>query len=153
LAQDTTIPLRQIERDAHLTANLLVPSDEAAINHSIEAYPMPTAASGFFYSQPTYKRPRILDSKYFLLNGLHLGLAALDVGLTQHCIATHRCREGNPLMPSSLAGQVSVDSALVGTSAFISYSLKKHESKLWWFSPAVGIGGHAVGAASGLRYR
>jgi len=151
-AQNLTGPFRQIEHDAQ-QANLLVPSDEAAINHSTEAYSMPSAGSSFALAQPAYKKPRVLDSKFFLMNGLHLGFAALDVGLTQHCIATHRCREGNPLMPSSLAGQAAVDSALIGASAFISYRLKKQDRKWWWFSPAIGIGSHAAGAVTGFMYQ
>lgn len=149
--QNSTVPFRQIERDAQQT-NLLVPNDEAAINHLIEAPAATGGASGFVYSQPTYRAPRILDTKFFLVNGLHLGLAALDIGLTQHCIATHRCREGNPLMPSSLAGQVGVDSALIGASAFISYRLKKQNSKLWRYLPTVGIGAHTAGTVAGFRY-
>jgi hypothetical protein len=151
-AQNITVPLRQIEHDAQ-QANLLLPSDESAINRSIEAYPMSSPGSSVVYAQPAYKKTRVLDSKFFLVNGLHLGFAALDVGLTQHCIATHRCREGNPLMPSSLAGQTAVGSALIGASTFISYRLKKQDRKWWWFSPAVGIGSHAAGAVTGFMYQ
>jgi hypothetical protein len=150
-AQHSTVPFWQIERDAQ-HANLQIPSDEAAINHLIETLPATGSASGFVYSQPVYKAPRTLNSRFFLVNGLHLGFAALDVGLTQHCIATHRCREGNPLMPSSLAGQAGVEAVLVSANALISYRLKKENSKLWWFMPTVGIGAHTVGAVTGFRY-
>jgi hypothetical protein len=152
-AQSPAIPFKQIERNAGQSVNLQVLSGEDAINDPIEAYPASRVSSSFVYSRPTYNKPRILDSKFFLLNGLHLGLAALDIGLTQRCIAAHHCREGNPLMPSSLAGQMGVDSALFGSSVFISYQLKKLDSKLWWFSPAMGIGGHAAGAVTGFIHR
>lgn len=90
---------------------------------------------------------------FFLLNGLHLGLAVLDVEMTQHCLANHHCVEGNPLMPSSHAGQLGINFALVGYGTFISYRLKKQGSKLWVLSPAAGIAAHAVGVASGIENR
>jgi len=152
-AQSPKVPFKQIEREARLSASLRAPVDEAAINHSIEEYSVSGAASGFVSPQPTYKKARILDSKFFLVNGLHLGLAMLDVGMTQHCISAHRCKEANPLMPSSLAGQLGVNSALISGSAFVSYRLKGQESKLWWLSPAVGIGAHTAGAVTGFIYR
>jgi hypothetical protein len=79
-------------------------------------------------------------------------MAVFDVGMTQHCIADHHCREGNPLMPSSLAGQLSVDFAYVGYGTFVSYRLKKHRNRLWLLSPAVGIAAHAVGVESGFAH-
>ena len=96
--------------------------------------------------------PRVLDRKYYLLNGLHLGMGLLDVGLTQRCIADHQCSEGNPLMPSSLAGQLSVNLAYVGYAAFFSYNLKKRHSRLWWISPTSGIATHSVGVVTGLMH-
>jgi len=95
---------------------------------------------------------RVLDRKYFLLNGLHLAMGLLDVGLTQHCIADHQCSEGNPLMPSSLVGQLSVNFAYVGYAAYFSYNLKKRHSRLWWISPSAGIATHAVGVTTGLMH-
>jgi hypothetical protein len=150
-AQNVSIPFRQIERDAQLPATLMVP--EVAISRSNEAYLFPPASSGALYVKPTYKRPRILDSKFFLVNGLHLGMAALDVALTQHCIANQHCTEGNPLMPSSFAGQLAVDSALVGAGTLVSYRLKKQDSKLWWLSPVIGSSAHTAGAITGFRNR
>ena len=153
LAQNAKVPFRQIERDAQLTANLNISDRVEALSHSSEAYAAPSASSSSSYMRPSYKQPRVLDSKYLLINGLHLGMAALDIGLTQHCIANHRCREGNPLMPSSLAGQVGMDSALVGSGAFISFRLKKADSKLWWLSPVAGMSAHTAGVLSGLINR
>jgi hypothetical protein len=152
-AQATKVPFKDMEREARLSANLMVPDAEAVVSGSNEAYLFPSAPSGSLYVQPSYKQPRTLDSKFFLVNGLHLGLAALDVGLTQHCIANHHCREGNPLMPSSFAGQFALDSAFVGTGAFVSYCLKKQNSKLWWLSPVIGISAHTAGAMTGFLNR
>ena len=152
-AQNAAIPFKQIEHDSLVSANLDIPAGEAAANRANAEYPAASAFSSSAYMQSTYKKERTLDSKFFLVNGLHLGLAALDIGLTQHCIAAHRCREGNPLMPSSLAGQLTLDAAFVSSSAIISFRLKRQNSKLWWFSPSVGIGAHTAGAITGFLNR
>ena len=145
VAQNTTIPFKQIERSAVadqsrmlLASNANESSSDAPVSGVVAEYPAAsTASSSVYMLQPTYKKDRVLDKKFFLVNGLHLGLAALDIGLTQHCIAAHRCREGNPLMPSSLGGQLAVDTVLVTSSTFISFHLKKQYSKMWWFSPSI----------------
>lgn len=152
-AQSAAVPFKQIERETIVSSRLNVPSGESAMNGPIAEYLSASASSSSAYMRPTYKRERTLDTKFFLVNGLHLGLAALDIGLTQHCIAEHRCREGNPLMPSSLGGQLALDAAFVSSSTFISFRLKKQNSKQWWFSPAVGIGAHTAGAVTGLLNR
>jgi hypothetical protein len=79
-------------------------------------------------------------------------MAVFDVELTQHCIATHKCSEGNPLMPSSQAGALSVNLAIVGYGSYVSYRLKKHHSRMWMVSPVVSIAAHSVGVASGLAH-
>ena len=56
-------------------------------------------------------------------------------------------------MPSSQAGQLGVNFAIVGLGAFVSYKMKKQDSKLWVFSPTVGIAAHAVGVATGFAHR
>ena len=153
-AQDSTIPFKQIQREASLFAGLSISGREAVLNHPAEdAFSMPSPLPGAGYLQPKYERPRIVDRKFLLLNGLHMGLAALDYGLTQHCIAAQHCREGNPLMPSSVAGQIAVGSAWVGSGFYISYHLKKQDSKLWWLSPVAGISAHAAGAVTGFMNR
>ena len=42
-------------------------------------------------------RPKIADSNFFLMNGIHLGMQCFDVEMTQRGIASHHCREANPL--------------------------------------------------------
>jgi hypothetical protein len=79
-------------------------------------------------------------------------MAVLDVELTQHCIANHHCVEGNPLMPSSHAGQLGINFALVGYGAFVSYKLKKQDRKLWVLSPTAGIAAHTLGVATGIAH-
>jgi len=153
-AQNVKIPFRQIEHDAQLYATIsMAANTEEGVSRSNSASSFSPASSGSSFVRRDYGHPRILDSKYFLINGLHLGLAALDVGLTQHCLANHHCREGNPLMPSSFAGQFAINSAFVSTAAFVSFRLKKQDSRIWWISPAVGIGAHSAGAVTGILNR
>ena len=78
-------------------------------------------------------------------------MAAFDFAMTQHCIADHHCQERNPLIPSLLAGRLDAGLALDGYWAVVSYELKKRDSDLWPFSPAIGMATHTVGIATGCR--
>ena len=151
-AQQTTIPFAQIERDTQLSARLALPGNGTSSSLVPGLGPAEPSAAGVV-GVLSVRVPRTLDSRFYLVNGLHLGMAAFDIGMTQHCMANHHCQEGNPLMPSSLAGQLSVNFALVGYSSFVSYKLKKHGSHVWWLSPAIGTGAHVAGAASGLAHQ
>ena len=163
-AQQATNPFGQLERYAHLSARLAVPDNEIASSDSSSidssssfspgvVSPEPFAAGFVHVPRVPVATPRTLSSKFYLLNGLHLGMAVLDVEMTQRCIATHHCREGNPLMPSSLAGGLSVNLALVGYGSYVSYRLKKHRANLWWLSPTVGTASHVVGVTTGLMHK
>jgi hypothetical protein len=92
-------------------------------------------------------------SRYFLLNGIHLGLALLDVQMTQHCIAEDKCTEGNPIMPSSRAGQIGFNLGVVTFSALASYKAWRHDEKIWWIAPAAGIAAHTAGVVTGIAHR
>jgi|CZKZ01.1.fsa_nt_gi hypothetical protein len=152
-AQDAKIPFKQIEKDAQLSASATVPASEAAISHSEGMLSSSSTPASFVFVSSTPVRPRTLSKGFLLLNGLHLGMSIFDVEMTQHCIANHRCVEGNPLMPSSHAGQLGVNFAIVGYGTFMSYRLKKQERKLWLLSPIVGIAAHTLGVASGFANR
>ena len=151
-SQEPAVPFLQIERDAQLSAKLTMPTSDAAIHSAYEMPSRPSIANGYVFVPPATTAPRTLNKEFFLINGLHLGMSVFDVGMTQHCIADYHCREGNPLMPSSLAGQVGVDLAYVGYGTFVGYRLKKHGNKLWLLSPSVGIAAHAFGVASGFEH-
>jgi hypothetical protein len=152
-AQDAKIPFRQIERDAQLSARATVPASEVAVSHSYGRLSGSSTSAGFVFVPPTPARPRTFSTGFFLLNSLHLGMAVFDVEMTQHCIANHHCVEGNPLMPSSHAGQLGVNFALVGYGTFMSYRFKRQENKLWLLSPTVGIAAHTMGVATGFAHR
>jgi hypothetical protein len=113
----------------------------------------PSASSSIVVSRPYPTSPRTADTKFFLLNGIHLGMAVFDVEMTQRCIANHRCHETNPLMPSSQAGQLGINFALVGSGSLASYWLKKHQSRLWWLPPATGAAAHSYGVATGFEHQ
>jgi hypothetical protein len=150
-AQDAKIPIKQLEREAQLSTRASVPANEAAIGRASEAF-SGSSSSGFVFVPPAPKPPRTLSKGFLVLNGLHLGMAIFDVEMTQHCIADQHCIEGNPIMPSSHAGQLGVNFALVSYSTFMSYRLKKKDSKLWVLAPTAGIVAHVVGVASGFAH-
>jgi hypothetical protein len=98
-------------------------------------------------------RSRTDNRRYFFLNGVATGMAVFDVEMTQRCIADHRCREANPVMPSSQVGQLSVNFALAAYGAWWSYRLKKQHSKVWWIFPTTGIAVHSAGVATGFEHQ
>lgn len=100
---------------------------------------------------PAYQ-PRMIDGRFLLINGAHLGMAMFDVAMTQHCMAEHQCSEGNPLMPSSQAGQISVDLGTVALAAVGAYWARKHNMRMWWMAPTVGIAAHTAGVATGFAH-
>ena len=157
-AQQSAIPFEKIEKDAQLSAMLTVPGNDTSNNPESNSLSAGMASSGsssggFTRVAPHITTRRTLTPSFYLFNGLHLGVAVFDVEMTQQCIASHKCREGNPLMPSSRAGALSLNLALVGYGTFVSYKLRKHESKLWWLSPAIGTASHGVGAATGIAHQ
>jgi hypothetical protein len=98
------------------------------------------------------RNPRTVNLKFVLINGVHLGLGIADVELTQHSIANHHSHEGNPLMPASEGGQLSVSVGYAALGTITSYWLKRRRSPAWWIAPVGGIVGHGVGIATGLSH-
>jgi hypothetical protein len=162
--QDAKVPFGQIERDAQLSTKLTLPGNDIASNLSSSDFsssnPVPGvataeplgSAAGFERVSPVVIH-RSFSPSYWMVNGLHLGLAVLDVETTHQCIVSHHCREGNPLVPSSLGGALTVNISLVSFSSYVSYRLKKHDARMWWLSPVVGPAAHTVGLATGLAHR
>lgn len=165
-AQETPIPFARIQRNAEsftrpaFSSNErntgehnsgLSSANESGVSTSLSTSTAPSSAAGIVQAL-TRTHKRSLGKKYFLLNTLHLGMAVADLAVTQHCIAEHRCREGNPMMPPSLAGRVSVDMALVGFAYFASARLKRHDARSWWLIPVTGIVAHGAGVATGLAH-
>ena len=157
-AQEAKIPFHEIEQNAQISPRMmalnnvaegnLFPSSSALNNLHIAD---PVSASGFVRATPV-RVSRYPNRNFYLLNGMHLGMAMLDVGMTQRCMANHTCKEGNPMMPSSLAGQLTVNFAYVGYSSFFSHRLKNRNSRIWWISPMTGTVAHIVGAAASASH-
>jgi hypothetical protein len=151
-AQEAPGSIRQMNEEARMSALAPVPSSEVAFSRPFEMAAAPSSA-GLVLVPPKNRFPRTASTGFFLLNGLHLGMAIFDVEMTQHCLADHHCVEGNPLMPSSTRGQLGVSFATAGLGALASYRLKKNDSKLWVLSPTVGIIAHTLGVATGFAHR
>lgn len=161
-AQDTQIQFGQIEMNTELAPRPAVPDGGTnGASFSGLAPAASTAAPSVSGAASVADAIRILrasqhpalGTRYFLLNGLHLGMAGLDLALTQRCIDAHRCREGNPLMPASLAGRAGVEFGLVGFGALVSGRMKLHGLHSWWVTPFIGIVAHGVGVATGLAHQ
>lgn len=142
IAEPHTTSLQPYEKDALVTTERT-----DSYSSSIAVHP-PAAIYSMVRPAPN---PRIANSKFLVVNFLNLGMAVVDVELTQRCIASHQCREGNPLMPSSQAGQLSIGIGYAALGSLASYWLRKHKSPRWWIPPAVGMAGHAAGIATGIR--
>ena len=97
--------------------------------------------------------PRVADFKFYAFNGINLGMAVFDVEMTQRCIAAHHCREDNPVLPSSQAGQLTVNLGIVATTAGMSYWLKKRQTDVWWMPPVIGAVVHSVGVVTGFEHQ
>ena len=85
------------------------------------------------------------DWKFWLANGAHAGAAVADVEITQHCIADHTCREGNPLMPSSRAGAYGMAAGFVIVEGTMAHGIRKQGDSRWWLIPMMGVSAHGVG--------
>lgn len=139
--------------DAHTRIDLTVADNHIAGKTFYDFHPAAAAVIAPVTASPKAAESRTADSKFFLLNGMQLGMAIFDVELTQRCIASQHCRETNPLMPSSQAGQLGLNLGLAAYSSGISYWLKRRKSKLWWMPPAAGIAAHSVGVATGFEHQ
>ncbi len=149
-AQQRSVPFAEIEREAKLPAALEISESPTDTSEWSPVVVAPQVASSARLS--SLARLKTMDAHYFLINGAHLTMAVVDIGMTQHCIAAHHCTEGNPLMPKSFTAQLTVELSLVGLGSGASYSMKKQRSREWWIIPALGAVAHGVGAISGLRY-
>ena len=146
-AQDSNV--LQLSKYQHVRIKMTL----AGIEDFSDFHPIPRTFSTMI--RPAYPTmcPRFADLKFLLLNGIHLGMAIFDVEMTQRCIASHHCRETNPVMPSSQAGQLSINLALVGGVAGISYWTRKGGLKFWWLPPTAGAAVHSIGVATGLQHQ
>ena len=103
-SQDVPVPLDKLQGDMRMQVLVAAdsPADALVNGASISAL----RERGLIAMHPMAPvQRRVIDGRFLLLNGAHLGMAMFDVEMSQHCIAERKCVEGNPLMPSSQAGQ------------------------------------------------
>lgn len=147
-AQETSIPSAPLPDAPRLQAGLKPVVAELPCCFSLSVSPVASAAN-----LTPVRLDKTIDAKFVMLNSLHMGIMTFDVEMTQRCIAHHHCQEGNPLMPSSHAGQLAIGAGLVTYSSGLSYWLKKRKSRLWWIPPVAGVVAHTVGAATGFIHQ
>lgn len=147
LSQQPAIPFAQLAYQTH--ADTLVSSyGESSSLSSTSSF----ALSNVQPPIASARKPRIATVPYWTVNLLHFGTAGADLALTQHCINTHTCREGNPIMPGGLGTRAGMTFGLTGLGAFASYRLKKQNSPVWAISPIVGTAAHIFGLATGIQH-
>ena len=155
-SQEVALPFAQLSNSAKLPTLMAANDSSSAATSAMVSEPSSAASSSSrFVARPPASpvHTRVVDRSYFAENALHLGMALFDVEMTQRCEAQHTCREANPFMPSSQAGQLSVSLGFVAYSATGSYFFKKHERKTWWLPSAMGTTFHAVGVATGFMHQ
>ncbi len=153
MAQDAPVPSKPLLRQSET----LVQSAglESAELSALSAMPSANSNSApisivrRFPASRAQDKPK-LGAGFYLLNGLNIGMTALDIGLSQHCIAQHRCTEANTLLPSSLAARISLIAAFTALGTYVSHRMKVRRNQLWWVPPFSGTVAHSVGVASGL---
>ncbi|MGC8550089.1 MAG: hypothetical protein ACP5M4_10355 [Acidobacteriaceae bacterium] len=153
MAQDAPVPSKPLPRQSEtlLQSAGLESAELSALSampptNSISA-PIPIVRR--FPATRAQDMPR-LGAGFYLLTGLNIGMTALDIGLSQHCIAQHRCSEANMLLPSSLAARISFVAAFTALGTYVSHRMKVRGSRFWWIPPFSGTVAHSVGVASGL---
>ena len=73
------------------------------------------------------------------------GATAADVWLTHDCLQAKTCYEANPLMPSSLTGQITINLGLFASEVSAASKLRKQGSKIWWMPLITGASTHLAG--------
>ncbi len=139
-ANAATLP--QAPQVARVEIAVLRPS---SLSTSSTVHPM---VGSYVVARPT-ERVR-LGARFYLLNGLNIGMTALDMSLSQRCIAAHRCREANILMPRSVAARISVVAVFTALGTYASRRMKVRGIGLWWVPPLFGTVAHGIGVVSGL---
>lgn len=153
MAQDAPIPSKPLLRQSEI---LLQPAGlESAEISALSTMPPAASISApvpivrRFPATRAEEKPR-LGAGFYLLNGLNIGMTALDMGLSQHCIAQHRCSEANMLLPSSFAARISFVAAFTALGTYVSHRMKVRGGRLWWIPAFSGTVAHSVGVVSGL---
>lgn len=95
---------------------------------------------------------RVADRKFVALTVASVLTAVADVELTQRCLRSGRCREGNPLMPTGRWRAYAVQAPLTLGATYLAYRWKKKGVRYWWVPQLSLSAGHGVGVAFGVRF-
>ena len=95
---------------------------------------------------------RVVTPGFIALNAASLGVAALDVTMTRHCIDAGTCHETNPLMQGSAGRMYGVAVGTAFASGVIDYEMERHGHKIGRLMPWLVISGHTVGIGTALRF-
>ena len=90
---------------------------------------------------------------FWLLTAANYASAVADIELTQACLRSGACREGNPLLPSDRKKLYAIQMGLSTLTAIISYKWMKDDSKYWYVPQVAIIGAHGVGITFGLKFQ
>ena len=93
------------------------------------------------------------DKSFWILTAASYASVVADIELTQMCLRSGTCREGNPLMPSGRKTVYPIQLGISTITNIISYKLMKSGNKYWYVPQVAIIGAHGVGASFGLKFQ
>ncbi len=93
------------------------------------------------------------DKKFWVLAAANYTSAVVDIELTQSCIYSLTCREGNPLLPSGRKKAYPIQLGISTVTNIISYKLMKSGNTHWYIPQVAIISAHGVGITFGLRFQ
>ena len=93
------------------------------------------------------------DKQFWILTAANYASAVADTELTQACMRSGTCHEGNPLLPSGRKKAYPVQLGISTITNIISYKLMKSGYKYWYVPQVAIIGAHGVGITFGLRFQ
>lgn len=97
-------------------------------------------------------RPEIPNKNpELVIDAVWAATAITDMGLTQRCIRSGQCREGNPTLPSNTAGMFAVGDGETALSMWAFHRFRVAHPRLAVLIPAVNIAAHGVGIWSYAR--
>ena len=93
------------------------------------------------------------EKKFWVLAVSNYASAIADIELTQSCIHSLTCREGNPLLPSGRKKAYPIQLGISTVTNIISYKLMKSGNTHWYIPQVAIISAHGVGITFGLRFQ
>lgn len=82
---------------------------------------------------------------FVALTAASAAATVVDALATNHCIAAHTCREGNPLLPQAGGPRTALMFGEWAAESALSYRLWRRGSRTWLVAPMAAIAAHGVG--------